>query len=186
MFRAFARTAIVTLGALAAAGAALATEPGYRLKAGDELQVAVWREETLDRKVAVLPDGTITFPLAGQVAVAGLTPTEIEQTIAARIKKYIPDPVVTATVTGVAGNRVYVVGKVRQPGAFVLGTPMDVMQVLSLAGGLDKFADSDSIRILRGAGAEQQTLPFDYDAVLAGKRPELNIAVQAGDTIVVP
>ena len=186
MRRAFAKTLFASLSVLALVGTAGASEPGYRLKEGDELEISVWREETLDRKVAVLPDGTITFPLAGQVSVAGLTPTEVERAIAARIKKYIPEPVVTATVVAVPGNRVYVVGKVRAPGTFVIGSPMDVMQVLSLAGGLDKFADGDSIRILRGSGPDQQSLPFDYDAVLTGAKSELNIPVQAGDTIVVP
>jgi len=180
-FRAF----LVLVGLLAVT-VAVHAEEGYRLKAGDQVQISVWREETLDRTVAVLPDGTITFPLAGQLPVSGFTPSEVEGEIAKRIKKYIPDPVVTVTVIGVGGNQVFVVGKVKTPGAFVVSRPLDVMQALSLAGGLDRFADEDAIRILRGAGAEQQSIPFDYEAVLEGAKPELNIQVQAGDTIVVP
>lgn len=186
MLRALALSFLGLLGLVVAGGAAHAADPGYRLKAGDQLQISVWREEALDRTVGVLPDGTITFPLAGQFQVSGLTPSEVEDQIARKIKKYIPEPVVTVTVMGIGGNRVFVVGKVRQPGAFVLSGPTDVMQMLSLAGGLDRFADGDSIRILRGAAAEQQSFSFDYDAVLSGTRPDLNIQVQPGDTIVVP
>lgn len=181
-----AQFAIAVISVVAATLPAQAADDGYRLKAGDELQISVWREETLDRRVGVLPDGTITFPLAGQLPVSGLTPAEVENRIASKIKKYIPEPVVTVTVLGIAGNRVFVVGKVRQPGAFVVTGPMDIMQALTLAGGLDRFADEDSIRILRGEGADQQSFPFDYEAVLEGARPELNIQVQPGDTIVVP
>ncbi len=187
MLRSFAfRLLGLALGLLAVGGPAHAADQGYRLKAGDQVQISVWREETLDRTVAVLPDGTITFPLAGQMSVSGLTPTEVEQRIAGKIKKYIPEPVVTVAVMGIGGNRVFVVGKVRQPGAFVLSGPTDVMQALTLAGGLDRFADEDSIRILRGAGADQESFAFDYEAVLKGASPELNIQVQPGDTIVVP
>ena len=64
--------------------------PPYKLRHGDALTVAVWREEALRMEVRVLPDGSITFPLAGRVEVVGLTTPQAEELITRKIKTYMP------------------------------------------------------------------------------------------------
>src|SRR5512144_2243215 len=90
----------------------------YTLNAGDVLAVSVWREDELRRELVVLPDGTISFPLAGTVTVAGLQPADVEALLSKRLAKYIPDAVVSVSVTGASGYRVYVIGAVNKPGEF--------------------------------------------------------------------
>lgn len=159
----------------------------YQLRHGDLLTVSVWREEALRMEVRVLPDGSITFPLAGRVEVAGLTTPQAEERIAARMKKFIPEAVVTVAVTGIDGSRVYVLGKVTQPGPVTLISPATtVLQVLSQARGLDRFADGNSIRVLRQVGSGSVVLPVRYDDLMRGNALETNIVVQPGDTILVP
>ncbi|HEX8981102.1 MAG TPA: polysaccharide biosynthesis/export family protein [Parasulfuritortus sp.] len=158
----------------------------YRLHQGDTVQVSVWKEDALQLKVNVLPDGSITYPLVGRLDVAGLTTTEVEQKITEKLKAYLADPVVTVVVAATDGNRVYVLGKVLKPGVVPLDGPMTVLQVLSIAGGLDKFADGDSIKVLRGQGNAQQVLPVHYSDLLKGRDLSGNIMLQAGDTIMVP
>ena len=109
----------------------------YTLREGDVLDVSVWGEETLKKDVKVLPDGSITFPLAGRVDVSNATTTEVEKRITEKLKTYLPDPQVTVVISGIEGNRVYVIGKVLKPGPILLMSPMTVMQALSQAGGLD-------------------------------------------------
>jgi polysaccharide export outer membrane protein len=165
--------------------AALA-EQEYVLNPGDVLAVSVWKEEGLQGEVLVLPDGTISFPLAGQIAVAGHTLREVEQALAKRLDRYIPGPVVAVSVLNAAGNKVFVMGAVNKPGEYQIVQPMDVMQVLSLAGGLNSFASPDRIRILRRESGQQTVVPFEYSEGERGRNLETNIQVRSGDIIVVP
>lgn len=163
------------------------TASSYQLRHGDALTVSVWKEDALRMEVRVLPDGSITFPLAGRVEVAGLTSPQVEERIASRIKKFIPEAVVTVVVTGIDGSRVYVLGKVTQPGPVTLMSPSTtVLQVLSQVRGLDRFADGNAIRVLRQSGAAPVVLPVRYDDLMRGNSLETNVVLQPGDTILVP
>jgi len=161
-------------------------EPRYDLNPGDVLAISVWKEEGLERQVLVLPDGTISFPLVGEIAAAGRTTLEIQQAIIARLEPYIPDPVVTVSVVSVGGNRIYVVGEVNAPGAFQPATPITVIQALSLAGGLTEFASYERIKVLRTVDGAQVALPFDYAQVERGQGLETNIELRTGDVVMVP
>ncbi len=145
----FARTnlfgCMLGLATLLACGTALAADPGsdklaYKISPEDVLQISVWKEDDLKQELTVRPDGGISFPLAGNVQVAGKTPAEVEAEIAKRLQRYIPDAVVTVSVTHVQGLRVYVTGQVRSPGQFTIGRYVDVLQAITLAGGLTPFA----------------------------------------------
>src|SRR5262249_22095857 len=100
--------------------------------------------------------------------------------------KFIPDPVVSVTILKTGSQRVYVVGKVAKPGEFPLGRYVDVLQALSMAGGLTPFADSGNIRVKRRGGDKQVVLPFEYGAVVRGQKLEENIQLRTGDVVVVP
>jgi polysaccharide biosynthesis/export protein len=159
---------------------------GYRIQAGDILQITVWREQELSQEVLVRPDGGLSFPLAGDLHAADRTPEQLRTDIQQRLVKYIPDPVVTVSLKAVTGSRIYVVGKVNRPGEFLLARPVDVMQALAQAGGATPFADVNEIRILRREGERQVTLSFRYEEVADGRRLEQNILLRSGDTVVVP
>ena len=166
---------------------AAATNPDdYRIGPEDVLFISVWKEEELQREVLVRPDGGISFPLAGDVQVAGKTPTEVEQEIASRIQKYIPEAVVTVSVQTVSGYTIFVDGKVKNPGKFVIGRYMDVVQAITLAGGLDTFADEDKIKVIRRQNGQQVVHKFNYSEVKRGQNLNQNIILQSGDIIVVP
>jgi len=158
----------------------------YLLSPGDVISVSVWGEEKLKQEVHVLPDGSITFPLAGRVDVAGLDATAVAKKVAARLKEFIPDPNVSVVITSTAGNLVYVQGKVLKPGTVQMSGPTAVLQVLSMSGGLDKFADKEEIKVVRRNGAKQEILPVHYSDLMSGRDMSTNIQLQAGDTLVVP
>src|SRR5262245_23049703 len=98
----------------------------YTLNTGDVLEVSVWKEPDLTKTVMVRPDGKFSFPLAGEVVAVGRSVAQIQSDIAGRLTKYIPDPVVTAAVTGLEGNRVYVIGQVTKPGAYGINPRLNV------------------------------------------------------------
>ena len=167
---------------------ALSADAGgtYKLNHGDLLLVSVWGEETLQKEVRVLPDGSITFPLAGRVEVANETAPEVEKRITEKLKVYLPDPQVTVVVANTEGNKAYVIGKVIKPGPVQLTGSTTVLQAISLAGGVDKFADLNAIKVLRGSGKAQSTVPVNYNSLIKGQNLDSNILLNAGDTILVP
>ena len=160
--------------------------PSYKIGPGDVLRVSVWKEEGMEQEVLVKPDGGITFPLAGDIQASGLTTQELTDALKSKLKRYIPNPVVTVSVLQSISNKIYVVGKVSRPGEYKATHYMDVLQALSLAGGLTPYAESDEIKIIRRKNGKKEVYEFDYDDVISGKKLEMNIILEAGDTIAVP
>jgi polysaccharide export outer membrane protein len=180
-------SAMLLLSAGAAHPATAADVPsGYRLQPGDLLEVVVWKETDLQSEVLIRPDGGISFPLAGDLQAAGLTTPELRTALEARVRKLIPEAVVTVAVKAPNGNRVFVIGKVNHPGDFPLLRPTDVLQALSLAGGSTPFANTNKIRILHRDGARQTSSSFRYSDVARGRHLDQNILLQSGDTVIVP
>lgn len=160
--------------------------PGYRIGPEDVLFISVWKESELQREVLVRPDGGISFPLAGNVQVAGKTTQDVEAEITRKIRRYIPDAVVTVSVKTISGYTIFVIGKVNNPGQFTLGRYVDVIQALTLAGGVTPFAEDDEISVLRRQDGKEIVFPFDYTEVKNGKKLKQNILLQSGDVVVVP
>jgi len=158
----------------------------YLISPADELDISVWKEVDLQKQVLVRPDGKLSFPLVGHIQAAGKTPEEVEQKITERLKKYIPNPVVTVTLIKVAGNKIYVIGKVDKPGEYNVGGYVNVMQAISLAGGLTTYASTNNIKILRLENGKQIALPFKYSQVEDGDNLEQNIQLKTGDVVIVP
>jgi polysaccharide export outer membrane protein len=158
----------------------------YLVNAGDTLEISVWKEPDLQREVLVRPDGGISFPLAGDLQAEGRTVTQIRTELESRLSRFIPDLVITVSIIDVSGNRIYVLGQVNEPGAFVMNPELDVMQALSVAGGTTPFASLKDIRILRRQGGRQVALQFDFTEVSKGRALEQNIPLRSGDVVVVP
>lgn len=158
----------------------------YLIGPDDVLDIAVWKEETLQRKVVVRPDGKISFPLIGEVAAASRSPEELQKEIAARLKKYIPDPVVTVILDKVAAYKIYVIGEVKNSGQYQVGHYLDVVQALALAGGLTPYAVENKIKILRRENGVETAIPFEYGKVESGNDLKHNIILKRGDVVIVP
>lgn len=164
----------------------------YRISPGDELEVYVWGEERLQRAIKVLPDGTFSFPLVGQVNAAGRLPADVEQDITRGLRGQYRDtvPQVTVSVKTPVGVQFSVAGKVRTPGAFNSGRYLNVLEALALAGGPADFADVGNVRILRKSGNGLIVLKVRLTDVLKGNPNEKDIAglpqLESGDTVIVP
>ena len=173
-------------GAPAAADHGAAADLAYVIGPEDTLEISVWRDETLKATTLVRPDGGISFPLAGDFIVAGKTAAEVRAELVKRLEKYIPDPVVTVSVVRVASYRIYVLGRVNKPGDFQTGRNIDVLQALSIAGGMTPFASEDDIRIIRKVDGNTVSFPFQYSRVRKGGDLSQNITLKSGDVLLVP
>ncbi len=89
-------------------------------------------------------------------------------------------------ISSIEGNRAYVLGKVPKPGPVVMAGPTTVLQALSMAGGLDKFADEGSIKVVRSKGSAQEILQVAYKDLISGRDMTTNLLLKAGDTLIVP
>lgn len=158
----------------------------YRIGPEDVLHISVWKEEDLDRKVLVRPDGGVSFPLAGDIQVSGRTPIEVQDEIRSRLQRYVPDAEVTVSVDTISGYTVFVLGEVEEPGQFTLGRYVDVVQALTLAGGFTPYASSRNIQVLRRQNGREVTFEFDFRDVSRGRNLQQNIILQSGDVVLVP
>ncbi len=169
-----------------AAAAQAGPKTTYTLGPEDILSISVWKDEALTKEVVVRPDGKISFPLIGDIAVDGRTVEDVRKEIQARIDEYMPNTPVSLMVLKIFSPKIYIVGKVGKPGMYIMFERMTVMQALALAGGFTPFSATADILILRDEDGKQKTLHFDYDDVAKGKRLEQNVLLNRGDTIVVP
>jgi polysaccharide biosynthesis/export protein len=158
----------------------------YKVNPGDVLEISVWNEEALQKEVRVLPDGSISFPLAGNLSASGKTILQIQKAVQEKLAPLIADPVVSVSVKASEGNTINVIGQVKAPGQFVMYQPMDVMQALSLAGGLTAFAKANDIIVIRRTGEDSEALKFRYGDLEDGDNLDENHLLKSGDVIVVP
>lgn len=162
------------------------SESEYKIGPQDVVRIDVWKEPDISRTIPVRPDGKISLPLLGDVQAAGLSALQLGESIRDGYKKFINSPQVTVTVNEINSRRVYVSGEVGHPGALPLLPNMTALQALTSSGGFTQFAKTKNIYILRTEEGKQVKHPFNYKDVINGKKPEDNILLQPGDTIVVP
>lgn len=160
------------------------TETTYRIGVEDELQISVWREPELSSLVVVRPDGKITLPLINDIVVTGLTPDELQTLLGQKLKTYVNEPQVTVTVRNIRSRKVYIVGQAVRQGSFPLNGTKTVLELIAEAGGLNPFAKSSSIYVLRTIDGKKTKIPFDYKKAISGKTE--NVVLMPGDVLVIP
>jgi len=163
-----------------------AVTPSFIVQPNDLLEIFVWKEPDLTRKVLVRPDGRISFPLIQDLQVAGMTPLEIKQEIEKKLKDYIEVPNVTVMVDAIQSYRIFVTGKVVKPGVITSEKPITFLQALALAGGFQDFANLADIVMVRKKGNDNVMFRFNYPDFIKGRNFNQNITLLSGDVIVVP
>ena len=158
----------------------------YQIGSGDVLEISVWKEESLIREIIVPPDLTIAFPLIGEINIKGMTVSDLRRAVTKRLNDFIPEATVTVMLHQINSLRAYVIGKVNKPGQFPIDLDTTTMQLLAMAGGLNPFAATGKIYILRHQDGKMIKIPFDYREVEKGKNLAQNIIIRRGDVIIVP
>jgi polysaccharide export outer membrane protein len=176
----------VTDAQAAAAAVATPDQATYLLGPEDAIEISVWKEPDLTKQLVVRPDGKFTYPLIGEVQASGRTVKQVQDEILKRLEKFVTDAHVTVILLKAQNYKIYVTGKVNKPGSFVIGTPVNVMQAISMAGGLTPFASPGSIMVLRTVNGTEQIYPFNYKQVAQGSFLEQNRTLLPGDVVVVP
>jgi polysaccharide biosynthesis/export protein len=171
---------------------ALAQSADYRIQPGDQLAITVLEDDTLNRQLLVLPDGTISVPLAGTVRAGGRSVGAVEAAIADQLaSNFAVRPSVFVSVVEVDETYgtfpIFVMGQVTTPGMVEVEAGTTMLQAIALAGGLDRFAATKRIQLRRtDAGGQERLYIFNYKAVERGGAIQSMITLREGDVIIVP
>jgi len=167
------------LAAYPATGSLVTLEPG------DVFDVRVYQEKDLSGTYRVGADGTIRFPLVGSVGVSGKTPEMVSDSIKGALQEgFLRDPQVTVFVKEFRSKKVFVLGQVAKPGTFSYEQGMNLIQVITLAGGFTNLAARDRTLITRISAGKERRVIVDAEEISQGKKP--NISLTPGDIIFVP
>jgi len=158
----------------------------YIIGPGDVLSIDVWKEPDLSKQVSVRLDGNISLPLVNDVKAAGLTCRALREYLLIRYRDYVELAEVHVTLVESRSKKIYLVGKIRNPGEYVLHKNMTIVQAISRAGGLAEWADAEDIRLIRKINGVEQTFKVDYEAIVLGEDMSQNVLLQPDDTIFVP
>ena len=162
----------------------------YRIGVGDKLSVNVWKNPSLSVVVTVLPDGTISVPLAGDVKAAGETTESLAAKVATVLSNYIRQPKVTVSVSSAASSeylqRVRVTGAVNSPLSVPYRRGMTVLDMVLQAGGLTPFASPNKSMLYREEGGKLHAYPVHLYDILNKGQLDTNYKLLPGDILTVP
>jgi polysaccharide export outer membrane protein len=167
-----------------------ADEASYVIGPTDQLNIFVWRQPDLSMNAIVRPDGKISVPLIDDMQAAGRTPTELSQSITAKLSEYVQDPKVTVIVTNFVGpfdQQIRVVGEAAKPQAIPYRRNMTVLDVMIQVGGLTEFAAGNRALLVRGAGVKgNESFRLKLADLLKDGDVRANAFVRPGDVIIIP
>ncbi len=176
----------------------VAAQGNYNIRPGDTLRIEVLEDPSLNRNVLVLPDGQISFPLAGSIQATGMSTSQVERSITSRIaENFATEPNVFVAVSNIPQQAegpldaeptidVYFLGEVRTPGLRAIAPGSTILQALSQSGGLTEFAATKRIQLRRQFDSREYVYRINYKALSDGATIEGNISLSDGDVILVP
>jgi len=159
----------------------------YLLGGGDTVNITVYEQPDLTTQARISQDdGTIIYPLLGEVAIAGLTPEVAARKIERLLKEggFIKAPQVALTVKEFSSQRIPVMGQVNKPGEYLLKGESRVVDLITQAGGVRTDA-ADVIIVVKNEAGKTERHEIDLLKFYAGDMSQ-NIQVSRGDFILVP
>jgi polysaccharide export outer membrane protein len=158
--------------------------PEDRIGIDDTFDVRVYGETELTGTFRVATDGTVDYPLAGRIMVAGLRTGEIQRLLVDKLKdKYLKDPQVVVTVKERNSQKISVLGQVTKPGQVSYYPNMTIVDAIASAGGFTGIAAKNSVNLRRETGGQIQTRIYPVADISEGRSP--NVMVLPGDVLVV-
>ncbi|KAF0124448.1 MAG: polysaccharide export outer membrane protein [Elusimicrobia bacterium] len=164
------------------------SQVNYKVQAGDLLDINVYQEKDMARTVRVSGNGTVTFPLAGNIKIADLSVPEAEAMLAQALSEFIINPQVTVLIKEYSNKQVYVLGEVKKPGSITLPVErrLTVLEAITLAGGFTDLAAQDKTKVLRNADGQNLTIQVEISKITKQGDKSADIFLEPNDTVFVP
>lgn len=166
----------------------LRSSASYTLQPGDLVEIQVFKEDDMRRTLRLNGNGSVTFPLVGNVGLSGLTLQEAEQKLAKQLTAYLRNPQVSMLVKEYGNKTVYVLGQVKKPSSIEIPPekPLTVLEAISSVGGFTDIANTSRVRVLRTKEGKQESLDVDVAQITKQGNKLLDIALMPGDVVFVP
>jgi polysaccharide export outer membrane protein len=160
----------------------------YILGFGDELEISIFKHDEITRKVRILPDGKIQYPLVGEINAQGLSVSQLRDKLREGLLKYYVDPQVSVIVTSIGSQKFYVLGEVHKPGVYQLDRPKTIVEAISEAEGFTLDAKPSYVLLIRGGPTNPKPTYQVVDMEKVFKEIDMtqNLALRQGDIIYVP
>lgn len=161
----------------------------YTIAPADLLEISVYQDKEMDRKLRVSQNGTISFPLIGSVKVGGLSVIEAQDLLSQKLKEFIVSPQVTVFIKEYGNKKIFILGQVSKPGSYELPTEakLTVLEAVSLAGGFTPIAASDRTKVIRtGSDGKSQSFQIEVSAITKRGEKNKDIALEPNDVVFIP
>jgi polysaccharide export outer membrane protein len=183
MKKAFYIIAFLSAGLIITSLVAAEEETMYRIRPGDQLSIYVHDNADLTMIAPVLPDGTISYPLVGNLFVEGLTTAGLQAVLTEKLNQYLQSPVVVVSIGSQTMYLVYVMGQVNKPGPITWEVDLRLTDYIALAGGMGQLANLKKCFIFSKNGEEPQRV-IDLREIIEEDNQDLNITLQPDDTVI--
>ena len=160
----------------------------YKLGPEDQLALRVQGQPDYSiESVTISPVGRIFHPLLGELDVAGMTVPKLIERLTIEMSQFIIEPKVSVSLLSANSAKIGVLGDVSRPGVLVMGRPMTILDAISASGGVSDSGSKSDVTVLRQVGEGRSLIrKVNLKRILQGKaEPEENLALRAGDTIIV-
>jgi len=160
----------------------------YILQPGDLVDIQVFMEDDMKRTLRIATNGTITYPLVGNIKIAGYSVTKAEERLSNALKTYIKNPQVSMLIKEYANKTVYVLGQVKKPAAIQIPPekPLTVLEAITSVGGFTDIAATSKVRVLRMQNGKQTSIDVDVTQITKQGNKSLDIPLMPGDVVFVP
>ncbi|HYN09258.1 MAG TPA: polysaccharide biosynthesis/export family protein [Vicinamibacterales bacterium] len=158
----------------------------YVIGADDVLTITVYGQDPIHTgDVVVRPDGKISRLLINEVRAAGLTPMEFTAELVKAYSKFFQEPTILVTPKQINSRKVGITGNVYKPGEYPLNEELDILGLITKAGGLQEYADRENIRLIRRLpNGKIETLRFNYNKIFDTNNPDIP-KLRPGDQVIV-
>ena len=160
----------------------------YLLQAGDLVEIQVYKESDMERTLRISTNGSITFPLIGNVKIAGLTVSDAEQKLEKALQAYLKNPSVSFLIKEYANKTVYVLGQVKKPSSITISPEktMTLLEAITSAGGFTDIAAISKVKILRMENGTQKSIEVDVSQITKEGNKQYDVPLKPADVIFVP
>ena len=160
----------------------------YLLQAGDLVEIKVYKEDDMDRTLRISTNGSITFPLIGNVKISGLTVSQAEQKLENDLQTYIKTPSVSFLIKEYANKTVYVLGQVKKPSSIAImpEKTMTLLEAITSAGGFTDVAAISKVKILRMENGVQKSVEVDVSQITKEGNKQYDVPLKPADVVFVP
>ncbi len=160
----------------------------YLIQAGDLVEIKVYKEEDMDRTLRVATNGSITFPLIGNIKIAGLTVSSAEQKLEDALQNYLKTPSVSFLIKEYANKTVYVLGQVKKPSSIAIlpEKTMTLLEAITSAGGFTDVAAISKVKILRMENGVQKSIEVDVSQITKEGNKQYDVSLKPADVVFVP